>query len=158
MKRCMFWVLFLVVIYGCSGGTQSSTSIPSTNIVSNPSQPIVNVSDPQNDKTTVMGKVINPSNNNPYSQTEIQLAPVIRNEKNEAAFVLDVGRSPSTFTRDDGSFALENIPAQEYVIVVGDVYGAYKILLGDDQVTRVINPEVGKKLDLGTIEVDIFKP
>lgn len=158
MKRSILWVLFLVIIYGCSGGTQSQTSIPATNTLLNPSVPILNVPDPESDKTTVVGRVINPSNSNAYSQTEVQLAPVIRNEKNEAAFVLDVGRSPSTVTRDDGSFALENIPAQEYVIVVGDVYGAYKILLGDDQVTRVINPEVGKKLDLGTIEVDIFKP
>ncbi len=70
----------------------------------------------------------------------------------KATYILDIAFSPGTRTDESGYFILENIPAMEYVLVIGDYYKAYDIIEeGSTGIAKVWNAESGKILDMGKI-------
>jgi len=88
------------------------------------------------------------------------LAEVVRNaeDPNNAAFVLSDSTSPSALTDAEGYFVFTDIPPVEYVLIIGDIYGKYKAILGEDTVTRVFAPTADQVLDVGDIKVDLDAP
>ena len=79
----------------------------------------------------------------------VRLAEVFR-EGDKGTFILDIAFSPGTRTDEAGYFILENIPAMEYVLVIGDYYQAYDIIEeGSTGIAKVWNAEAGKILDMG---------
>ncbi|WP_110516237.1 hypothetical protein [Herpetosiphon llansteffanensis] len=173
MRKILLTGLILGALAGCSDSSLPATtnpvptansSLPTVGTLPTPTLMIAEdrdlsqVKDPESGRATVIGNVSNPTNNQPYSQVPVQLAEAYDNEKGETNFVLNTAHSPITVADDQGDFVFENIPPHRYVIVVGDVFGNYKVLLGPDQVTMVIDAQSDKKLDLGAIKVDIFAP
>ncbi|GAA5529439.1 hypothetical protein [Herpetosiphon gulosus] len=168
MRKIILVGLLIGALVGCSdtsipptvNSTLPTAVVPPTPTRSDFGQDIdlTQIKDPESGRATVFGNVSNPTNNQPYSQVQVQLAEAYDNEIGETNFVLNTAQSPITFADDQGDFVFENIPPHRYVVVVGDVYSNYKILLGPDQVTLVIDAKVDQKLDLGPLKVDIFAP
>ncbi len=173
MRKIILTGLMIGALVGCSDSSLPATSnplptvnsnLPTAEVLATPTFVAVQdhdlgqIKDPESGRATVFGNVSNPTNNQPYSQVQVQLAEAYDNEKGETNFVLNTAQSPVTVADDQGDFVFENISPHRYVVVVGDVYGNYKILLGPDQVTLVIDAVTDQKLDLGKIKVDIFAP
>lgn len=169
MRKIILVGLLIGALVGCSDTSippTVNTTLPTVGTLPTPTMrgdivqdiDLTQIKDPESGKTTVFGNVSNPTNGQPYSQVQVQLAEAYDNEIGETNFVLNTAQSPITFADDQGDFVFENIPPHRYVVVVGDVYSNYKILLGPDQVTMVIDAKVDQKLDLGPLKVDIFAP
>lgn len=167
MRKIILVGLLIGALVGCSDSSIPPTvgTLPTVDALPTPTRTdfgqdvdLTQIKDPESGRTTVFGNVSNPTNNQPYSQVQVQLAEAYDNDQGETNFVLNTVQSPITFADDQGDFVFENIPPHRYVVVVGDVYSNYKILLGPDQVTMVIDAKVDQKLDLGPLKVDIFAP
>jgi hypothetical protein len=104
----------------------------------------------------VTGKVVSSITNQPLGETIVRLAEVVRQE-GQAAFVLDTAFSPGVVTDADGNFSLVNIPAMEYVIVVGNVeiYQGYEILQDASGQALTYTVEAGEVLDVGELRVGL---
>ena len=153
MLKCVMIILLCIMTLGACGDSKTTTN-PLPNQVGEPTI----VAQPEGGKATVSGRAINSTTNQPYSTTRIQLAEVYPDDKGGKGFVLSEGQSPNTTTDTQGDFVLASIPPHEYVIVVGDVYGAYKIILDDQQVTRIIDAKADQTIELGEIKTDIQAP
>ena len=65
---------------------------------------------------------------------------------------------PRPLTDGDGEFAIQNIEAQEYVMVIGDVMGApgaYVIVPNEANQARVWNLTANQILDAGELQVEL---
>ncbi len=161
MKKICSYVLLLctLLLGGCSTATpannDSATTVAPTAV--NPTNP--NPTQPEAGKTIFKGRALNPQDV-PWANTGVRLAEVVRNteDPNNAAFVLSDSTSPGAVTDAEGYFIFANIPPVEYVLIVGDVYGKYKAILGDDLVTRIFSPTADQVLDVGDIKVDLDAP
>jgi hypothetical protein len=111
---------------------------------------------PQSGKATLIGKVISLRDGLPIANTVVRLAEVYR-QGDEGAFVLDGAYSPGDITDEMGSFAIENVDAKEYVIVVGDVYDKYQIIADPNDDAKVFLAVENEILDIGELEVDLTR-
>jgi hypothetical protein len=70
---------------------------------------------------------------------------------------LDTAFSPGVVTDAEGNFTLTNIPAMEYVIVVGNVeiYQGYEILQDASGQARTYTVTAGETLDVGELNVGL---
>ena len=122
----------------------SAAEISKTPIVTPPANP-------EEGKATVIGHVLSKDTGRPMANEIVRLAEVFR-EGDKGTFVFDIAFSPGTRTDKSGYFILENIPAMEYVLVIGDYYQAYDIIEeGSTGIAKVWNAEAGKILDMGDI-------
>lgn len=173
MRKIILTGLLLGALVGCSDSSLPATTnplptanntlptvgtLPTPTLMIAEDRDLSQIKEPESGRATVFGNVSNPTNNQPYSQVPVQLAEAYDNDKGETNFVLNTAKSPITIADDQGDFVFENIPPHRYVVVVGDVFGNYKVLLGPDQVTLVIDAKSDEKLDLGALKVDIFAP
>lgn len=142
--RILRYVWLILFVTGCSALTAPTP----------PAQTGSGTASPQAGKTTVAGRIISTKDGKPLVNTPIRLAEVYRGGGQTGAFVLDGALSPGGTTDNTGSFTIANIESREYVLVVGDVYGKYTIVSGDDGKARVWKTEPGKTLDMGEIKVD----
>jgi hypothetical protein len=91
----------------------------------------------------------------PMADTLVRLAEVVRSG-DEGAYVLDQAFSPGARTDNDGYFIFENIPAMEYVLIVGDVQHSFKVIENEDKKPRVWNALADQILDVGVLKVTLF--
>ena len=110
---------------------------------------------PQAGKATVVGRVMSEKTGEPMADTLVRLAEVVRSG-DEGAYVLDQAFSPGARTDKDGYFIFENIPAMEYVLIVGDVQRSYKVIENEDKKPRVYNALADQILDVGVLTVTLF--
>ncbi len=106
-------------------------------------------------KAGIAGRVVSMEGDKPFSSTVVRLAQVHRGTGEEGAFVLDGANSPGAITTVAGYFVLDNVEAAEYVLVVGDVMGAYAIVTGQDGRARVWGLTPDNYLDTDTIRVTL---
>ena len=110
---------------------------------------IVEVSAPQPDRSTLTGLVISERSNNPIAEVPVQLAEVYY-EGDAGAFVLDTAQSPTTYTDGEGRFVFVDIPAQDYVIVIGNAeIGDYMIVAENNNQAKIWSTVAGEILDTG---------
>ncbi len=109
---------------------------------------MMGVPSPAAGKSTVTGVILNAVTGLPMTRVSVYLAEVYR-QNGEAAYILDTASSPSTLTNASGQFIAQNIPAREYVIVVGDPNAAYVVLNEANGQAKVWNAAVGEVLDVG---------
>lgn len=152
MKRLVFTVLtaFLLLVTGCNG-TPASTINPE--VLVTPTPP----SQPEVGKATIAGQIMH-EEGYPMVNVIVRLADVARGaEGRGGAFILDIARSPGTFTDQFGYFNIQNIKAGEYVIVVGDVEitGIYQIISQDNGSAKIWNLPADQVTDVGVIKVNI---
>ncbi|MBN1147483.1 MAG: hypothetical protein JXA78_09515 [Anaerolineales bacterium] len=106
---------------------------------------------PEDGLATVIGQVLDKETGKPLANTIMRLAEVYR-DGDRGAYVLDMAFSPGTRTDDKGYFIFENIPAREYVIMVGEYEREYDVIENDDRTARVWNAEANKILDVGVLK------
>jgi hypothetical protein len=109
---------------------------------------------------SVVGQVLH-QEGHPMVNTIVRLAEVARGaEGRGGAFILDVARSPGTFTDQNGYFNIQNVKAGEYVIVVGDVEitGIYEVIPDTDGKAKIWNLPADKVTDVGVLTVNISVP
>ncbi len=155
MKRTVFPVLlvFLIIFTAC---TKITTPTINPEVLVSPTPP----PQPESGKASVTGRVMH-QDGYPISHTIIRLADVARGAEGKGgAFILDLARSPGTVTDENGYFAIQNIKAGEYVVVIGDVEssGVYEIIHETDGKAKIWTFPADKVTDTGVIEVNITLP
>lgn len=109
---------------------------------------------PEKGKATVIGRALDRESRHPLAGTLIKLAEVVR-QGDDAAYALDPYFSPGATTDENGFFILENIPAGEYVLVVGNVETIYEIIQDESGRARVWKADADEILDMGEITADL---
>lgn len=74
-------------------------------------------------------------------------------DKSDGAFVFEGASGPSSLTKDDGSFAIVNLPPGDYALMVGDPLARYEVISTGDGKAKVYTATGGSALDVGTLEV-----
>jgi hypothetical protein len=110
---------------------------------------------PAPDKATVVGRALS-LDGTPLVDTPVRLAETYY-QGSEGAYALDGARSPGARTDSAGFFAMPDIPAREYVVIVGDIQtpGAYVVISKESDLPETFNIEEGKILDLGELKVNL---
>jgi hypothetical protein len=147
--RALAAVFFLLVMLlsGCqSQGGPQETPVPEAT-------PLPTL---EADKGGITGTAISKKTGGVLANTVVRLAEVVRQE-DQAAFVLDTAFSPGTITDANGKFAFMNVPAVEYVIVIGnvEVYQGYEILQDSTGQANVYIVTAGEILEVGDLEVNL---
>ncbi len=102
--------------------------------------------------TQVEGVLVN-LQKSPLKEVAVHFAQVYR-DKGKAAFLYDAGTSPSVLTDKQGKFSLAELPAGEYVMIIGDPMTSYRILPDEKGESRVILAQGGQTLDFGELVID----
>lgn len=140
-------LMIVLVLSGCQA--QGETEVGTTPVVTE--LPTL-----ESDKGGITGTAVSKKTGEVLANTVVRLAEVVRQE-DQAAFVLDTAFSPGTVTDTNGKFAFVNIPAVEYVIVIGnvEVYQGYEILQDSTGQANVYTVTAGEILDVGDLEVNL---
>lgn len=134
----------LLVLAACTG-----TPAPQPPQVNRP-----NVPAPGADSSVVTGQILGTTTKAPIKQTPVYLAQIYWDtDHKNAAFALDLARSPVTRTDDNGFFTITDIKPAEYALIIGDFYGRNEAVRESNGNARIYKPEAGKTIDVGTLEV-----
>ena len=134
---------------------QSAYLNPQLSPVATTTEWYVEVLPPKANNTTVTGIVLSEKNNSPIVNVPIFLAEVYY-EGGQGAFVLDGASSPYTTSDSTGRFAFVDIPAGDYVVVIGNPEVTdYEIVLDETGKAQVWTANPGEILDLKEIRVDL---
>jgi hypothetical protein len=158
--RCsMLVVSAAILLTACSTTPEATQPTPvltsGTTAVAPNATPLPAVAPtPEAGKATVVGRVQDLETSAPMTRTLIFLAGVTRQD-GEAIFVFDGASSPNAETDLDGHFIFSNIPAREYVLVVGDPLGSYVIFTDETNHPKVWNAAADQVLDMGELSVTI---
>ncbi len=155
MKLLKAMTLLLIFVIGLAGCQSEATTAPqpvapgSEGGISpdpgGPSEVVVvsrvpeQLATPLPGNSGLAGTIISTRNNLPLIQLPVQLAEVIRSGNGDGGnFLLDTAQSPTAYTDVDGRFAFGDIPAGEYVMVVGSAeVNRYEIVTKEDGRPRV---------------------
>lgn len=106
-------------------------------------------------KATVTGVIISEGSGKPVVNAPVALAEVYYQDGN-GAFVLDGAFSPHTVSDSDGRFAFVDIPAMDYVLVIGNPeINDYQIIEDLSGKARVWTAAADNILDMSTIQVNL---
>jgi hypothetical protein len=155
MKRIVFTYLLLFILF-LSACTKLSSPTVNPKVLLTPTPP----SQPESGKATIVGQVMHQAGY-PMVNTIVRLADVARGaEGRGGAFVLDLARSPGTFTDQNGYFNIQNVKPGEYVIVVGDVEitGVYEIIKEENGSAKIWTLPADQVTDIGILTVSIVPP
>ena len=148
-----FLALFLIFITACSNAKPSAIN-PVVLVTPTP------LPQPESGKASVTGQIMH-EEGYAMANTIVRLADVARGaEGRGGAFILDIARSPGTFTDKYGYFNVQNVKAGEYVIVVGDVEitGVYQIISQENGNAKIWTLPADQVTDVGIIKVNIVPP
>ncbi len=151
--RCLALSLLLIIISACAAQDTPSVQIEPTFTSSPSATPLPT---PEIGKASVTGQIVGELTNEPMAETIIRLAEVYREDgsETEGAYVLDVAFSPGDISDDRGYILIENITPGEYVIVIGDPYGAYEIIENEDGTAKVWEMPIDQITDVGVIKTN----
>jgi hypothetical protein len=145
LKRVLVpWLLIvLLMLAGCSQEAPATPAVPEAGIPT-----------PETGKTVVVGQVVSNASDKPIKQTPVYLAQVYWDaDHKNAAFAVDIARSPGTFTDDNGFFQFLNVDPHEYVIVVGEVYGVNDIIRTSSGDARIHDAKGDAIFNAGVLKV-----
>ncbi len=118
---------------------------------------VAKLENPTQGLTTVTGIAISGVTKEPLIASPVYLAEVFRRPGDppdgEGAFILDVSHSPSAITDITGRFSFINIPAKEYVMVIGDPYSKSEVVPKEDGKPRLFLTKPDNLMDVGRITV-----
>lgn len=104
----------------------------------------------------VEGVIISNITNEPIEGIIVRLAEVVR-QGDQSAYVLDQAFSPGATTQATGGFQIDDAPAGEYVMVVGnpEIFNGHEILQDNSGTSIKYIVEAGEWLDVGEIRVNL---
>jgi len=144
LNHILLIVIIFLVLSACT--EKESTEISAT---------LPPLSPPSEGLASVTGQVIHKETQEPFVDTIVRLAEVVRTEEGEDVFVLDQAFSPGAKTDETGIFVFEDVDPMEYVIVVGDVTGIYEIIPDDDGKPKVFTATPDEILEVGSLMVKL---
>ncbi|MCB9419217.1 MAG: hypothetical protein H6667_05405 [Ardenticatenaceae bacterium] len=151
VKGKIFFSLLLVIsilIVACNKNTTPDKT-PKMELVVTPSSVA-------SDKGALIGQIVSVTDSTPLLDTEVRLAKIFWDEtKEQGAYVIEGGSSPTTITDANGRFVFNDLDLQDYAIVVGDLYGQYEVLSQEDGSAQIFTPKVGVVEDIGVIKVNL---
>lgn len=137
----MFKRLFILLILATAACSQ--TELP--------------VADPQANMAAIRGRIVSSSTGEPLTGVIVRLGSTVWEEnKQSGAYLMDEAQSPGTRTDAQGNFVFENVPPEEYVVLVGYSSGQYKVIAEGDK-PLYWQAEAGEVLDLGVLESDLIR-
>lgn len=117
---------------------------------------------PESGKAAISGRLISLSTSEPMVNQNLSLpamlcAPgVAEADKREQCFyMIDEAFDPSALTDGDGRFVFQNIPAGEYVMLVGNLMTEYTILSDELDRPMIWKADANQVLELGDLLVDL---
>lgn len=146
----VFIFILLLLLSACSSDINPTSQATLTGSDKGASAPT-----PNPGTTTVTGRLVSATSGKPFSNEYVALAEVHRNEQGVAAFGLNTRSSPQTSSDENGNFIFKNIPAGEYVVVVGDPMAKSMVL--NDLTTgnaKVWNPKADQILEIGELKFE----
>ncbi len=91
-------------------------------------------------------------NDQPLGETPVHFAEVYR-DNGSAAFIYDASNSPSVISGQDGRFAISDLSAGEFVIIVGDPMLDYAIINAADGTPEIYVVQGDTTMDLGKLTI-----
>lgn len=91
----------------------------------------------------------------------VRLANVARDAEGKGgAYILDIGRSPGTYTDDYGYFSIANFDPGDYVIVIGDIEvpDLYEVIQESNGDAKVWSFPADQVTDVGVLSVSVIIP
>ncbi len=108
-----------------------------------------------NDMTRICGIIVD-NNGGPIDSVVIFFPEVYySNGNSDGAFVLSTSASPSALTDSQGHFCTKEIPAFDYVLVIGSPDAEYEIFSEDGTKAALWTPTAGEILDIGEIKTTV---
>lgn len=145
----------LIILLGLAGALTgcSTQSVPTPAAVQ--PQPTKTVdATPQAGQANLKGRLISQIDNKPLPNVAVRLAQIYR-QNDQAAFMLDLARSPGNFTDKDGYFFIVDVLPAEYYVIIGEPSDNHYVIATDDkQKSILLTTEKDKVLDAGTIKTD----
>lgn len=135
--RCLLGLIAITLLTACSS----------------PASPVADVPQPEAGKATLMGRMVSASTGEPIPNTGVRLAEIY-DANGEDVYVLDIARSPGTFTDDGGYFIFANIPANSYVMFLTDDEMINAAITEAPDVAKAWKVEPDQILDLGSVSVE----
>lgn len=147
LKRVqMLGVLLIALLAGC--GDQPTPPQPQQS--NRPAIPT-----PRAGMSAVAGQVVGSGSTAPIKKTPVYLAQVHWDDQHKnAAYALDISRSPATTTDQNGFFVFADLPPNEYALIVGDFYGRNDVVREKNGNARIFQPVAGKTLDVEVVQVN----
>ncbi len=152
-------LLLVFLMVGCQSNMTKTNepvgSYPATNQDPSLSNTLT-IPTPSSGKATIFGTVTHQNSGKPFTNTTIRLAEVYGQGENQS-FVLDGAHSPGGMTDANGKFVIADIPAREYVMIVGDLADSNNYVIIHDETGKAIiyNVEAEKITDVGTISIEL---
>jgi hypothetical protein len=140
-------VLLITLLAGCGAAAAPE---PQPQQINRPSVPT-----PSTGMSAVAGQVVGIGSTTPIKKTPIYLAQVHWDGQHKnAAYALDIARSPATTTDQNGFFVFSDLPPDEYTLIVGDFYGRNDVVREKNGDARIFQPVAGKTLDVEVVQVN----
>lgn len=109
-------------------------------------------------QAVVIGRVFSSQTLMPIANTPIRLAEIYYADETRdpatAAWALNNASSPFAYSDENGLFVFENVPAQDYVLFIGDMEGKYTVAVKEDGFPEAYSFEADTVTNLGDIGVD----
>ena len=144
--------LLLLLLSSCSKGVSTINPEVLPTVTPPPS--------PETGKATTIGQIKH-QDGSPFSDVIVRLANVARDAEGKGgAYILDIARSPSTYSDAYGYFIIQNIDPGEYVVVIGDVEipQLYEVVQESNGDAKVWSFPTDQVTDVGVLTVSFTIP
>jgi hypothetical protein len=109
-------------------------------------------------QAVVVGRVLSSQTLMPITNTPIRLAEIYYADETRdpatAAWALNNASSPFAYSDENGLFVFENVPAQDYVLFIGDMEGKYTVAVKEDGFPQAYSFGPDTVTNLGDVDVN----
>ncbi len=120
------------------------------------------VATPSTGKATITGRLIHYITGQPMASQNLSLPAIVcppgvaeAEKRQQCVYVIDEAFDPSTLSDNAGFFVFQDVPAGEYILMIGNRTTKYTILTNDFNEPLIWKAEDGKVLELGDLVVDL---
>ncbi|MDW8395775.1 MAG: carboxypeptidase-like regulatory domain-containing protein [Anaerolineae bacterium] len=166
---CLRKVLPVCALIGLVGCTVAPLAAPSPQTTPEPRSAVVTplpvtvipelaspLPVPEAERGLVTGQVFNLAGDRPVANTPVYLGLVTRTPDGGGMFTVEPNTSPRGLTDEEGRFTIRDVPAGEYVLVVGAL-GSIRtpsVVMQSQTQVRAFTVQPGTVTDLGLVRVD----
>ena len=146
-------------------GTPSATTTSTAQLVSPLAAPISPLAAPpavpDAGKSSIAGRLIDVTTGLPLVNRNLSLPAVLcapgvaeADKREQCFYMIDEAFDPSTLTDAEGRFIFHNVPAGEYVLMVGNLMTEYTILTDELSRPLIWKAVADQVLEIGDLVVD----